>query len=123
MLAPSSRLARPAVIMRRLSAPNGRLVGIGPGSVSRVLIGGVLPLLVGVSLDVALASARYAKRAIRDVIRDDRPGTSVRVIADAHRRDEGGIDAGFHALSDLGAALGPGIGVVVGGHVAGADVA
>src|SRR3954452_23096081 len=81
---------------------------------------GLLVHALAVALDVPLGRAGYREGAIRHVLRDDRPGASVRRVPDVHRRDEGGVHAGVNAVADGRASLAAA--VVVGGDRAGAEV-
>ena len=76
---------------------------------------------LGVALDVLLLLARDAERPRRHVARDDRAGRRERVVADGDRGDDGRVAAGAHAVADAGRVLV--VAVVVGGDVAGGDVA
>src|SRR3954468_21492760 len=86
---------------------------------SRRLRVGVAPPL-GVVLDVRLTGPRDRERPGRDVVRDDRAGAGVRLVADRHRRDERGVDRRADVRADRRAVLvAP---VVVGGDRGGAEV-
>src|SRR5258708_8291337 len=107
----------------------GGLVAGGGGSstlISRSVYAGtatgrlVLPLALGIALDVALLRAGDAERAVGHVLGDRRAGRGVGVVADRDRRDERGVDAAVDAAADPRPVLGAA--VVVGRDRARAEV-
>src|SRR3954467_11642491 len=97
--------------------------GTGRVSTSRLAIAGFLLQSLRVTLDVLLRGATNGERPRRDVLRDDRPGRSVRPVTDVNRGHEHRVDARLDAVADRRAGLRLLARVVVRGDVAGGDVA
>src|SRR5260370_27161001 len=99
----------------------GGLIGLSRGAIERWIRRGRSALAaLGVALDIGLAFAGDAQRALGNVVGDDRPRAGVGVVPHDDRSDEGHVDARVHSGADPGAVLGPA--VVVGGDGAGPEV-
>src|ERR1700709_1478039 len=86
----------------------------------RSLVRGAAAPAVRVALVVRLAFSGDAERLVRDVLRNRGVRAGPGVVAERDGGDEGGVDAGVHAIADGRPVLAGA--VVVGGDRGGAEV-